>query len=241
MPSESPLLQIQGLSTHYGPIQALNKVSLEVEQGELVAMVGANGAGKTTLLHTISGVLTPSGGEILFDGRHITRLASHQIVGAGICHVPEGRQVFPPLSVDDNLRLGAYAVRRDKEWVESELASIYEMFPILKERSRQTAGTLSGGQQQMLAIGRALLGRPRLLLLDEPSMGLAPLLVEEIFRVIQGLNKKGVTILLVEQNARAALGIANRGYVLETGRVVLSASSSDLLADEAVRKAYLGY
>jgi len=241
MPSESPLLQIQGLSTHYGPIQALNKVSLEVEQGELVAMVGANGAGKTTLLHTLSGVLTPSGGEILFDGRHITRLASHQIVGAGICHVPEGRQVFPPLSVDDNLRLGAYAVRRDKEWVESELASIYEMFPILKERSRQTAGTLSGGQQQMLAIGRALLGRPRLLLLDEPSMGLAPLLVEEIFRVIQGLNKKGVTILLVEQNARAALGIANRGYVLETGRVVLSASSSDLLADEAVRKAYLGY
>jgi len=241
MPSESPLLQIQGLSTHYGPIQALNKVSLEVEQGELVAMVGANGAGKTTLLHTLSGVLTPSGGEILFDGRHITRLASHQIVGAGICHVPEGRQVFPPLSVDDNLRLGAYAVRRDKEWVESELASIYEMFPILKERSRQTAGTLSGGQQQMLAIGRALLGRPRLLLLDEPSMGLAPLLVEEIFRVIQRLNKKGVTILLVEQNARAALGIANRGYVLETGRVVLSASSSDLLADEAVRKAYLGY
>ncbi len=241
MPSESPLLQIQDLSTHYGPIQALNKVSLEVEQGELVAMVGANGAGKTTLLHTLSGVLTPSGGEILFDGRHITRLASHQIVGAGICHVPEGRQVFPPLSVDDNLRLGAYAVRRDKEWVESELASIYEMFPILKERSRQTAGTLSGGQQQMLAIGRALLGRPRLLLLDEPSMGLAPLLVEEIFRVIQGLNKKGVTILLVEQNARAALGIANRGYVLETGRVVLSASSSDLLADEAVRKAYLGY
>ena len=241
MPSESPLLQIQGLSTHYGPIQALNKVSLEVEQGELVAMVGANGAGKTTLLHTLSGVLTPSGGEILFDGRQITRLASHQIVGAGICHVPEGRQIFPPLSVDDNLRLGAYAVRRDKEWVESELASIYEMFPILKERSRQTAGTLSGGQQQMLAIGRALLGRPRLLLLDEPSMGLAPLLVEEIFRVIQGLNKKGVTILLVEQNARAALGIANRGYVLETGRVVLSASSSDLLADEAVRKAYLGY
>jgi len=241
MPSESPLLQIQDLSTHYGPIQALNKVSLEVEQGELVAMVGANGAGKTTLLHTLSGVLTPSGGEILFDGRHITRLASHQIVGAGICHVPEGRQVFPPLSVDDNLRLGAYAVRRDKEWVESELASIYEMFPILKERSRQTAGTLSGGQQQMLAIGRALLGRPRLLLLDEPSMGLAPLLVEEIFRVIQRLNKKGVTILLVEQNARAALGIANRGYVLETGRVVLSASSSDLLADEAVRKAYLGY
>jgi branched-chain amino acid transport system ATP-binding protein len=241
MPSDSPLLRIRDLSTHYGPIQALDKVSLEVDRGELVAMVGANGAGKTTLLHTLSGVLAPSGGEIVFDGRQITRLASHQVVEAGICHVPEGRQVFPPLSVDDNLRLGAYAVRRDKAWVESELASIYELFPILKERSRQTAGTLSGGQQQMLAIGRALLGRPRLLLLDEPSMGLAPLLVEEIFRVIQGLNEKGVTILLVEQNARAALGIANRGYVLETGRVVLSASSSELLADEAVRKAYLGY
>ncbi len=240
MPSESPLLHIRELSTHYGPIQALDKVSLEVDQGELVAMVGANGAGKTTLLHTLSGVLKPSSGEIMFDGRQITRLASHQIVGAGICHVPEGRQVFPPLSVDDNLRLGAYAVRRDKDWVESELASIYELFPILKERSRQTAGTLSGGQQQMLAIGRALLGRPRLLLLDEPSMGLAPLLVEEIFRVIQGLNKKGVTILLVEQNARAALGIADRGYVLETGRVVTQGKAHVLKRDRDIQEFYLG-
>ncbi|MCP3868922.1 MAG: ABC transporter ATP-binding protein [Gammaproteobacteria bacterium] len=235
------MLSIENLSTRYGPIQALHQVSLEVNQGELVAMVGANGAGKTTLLHTVSGILPPSGGEITFDGQPITRMASHRIVGAGICHVPEGRQVFPPLSVDDNLRLGAHAVRGEKEWVESTLGEIYELFPILRERAKQTAGTLSGGQQQMLAIGRALLGRPRLLLLDEPSMGLAPLLVEEIFRVIQGLNERGVTILLVEQNARAALGIADRGYVLETGRVVLSASAEELLADEAVRKAYLGY
>jgi len=241
MPSDAPLLRIDGLSTHYGPIQALHEVSLEVNEGELVAMVGANGAGKTTLLHTLSGIIRPSRGEIHFDGRRITRLASHHIVRAGICHVPEGRQVFPPLSVEDNLRLGAYAVRHEKEWVEEELAGIYKLFPILQDKSRQTAGTLSGGQQQMLAIGRALLGRPRLLLLDEPSMGLAPLLVEEIFRVIQGLNEKGVTILLVEQNARAALGIAHRGYVLETGRIVLSATANELLADEAVRKAYLGY
>ncbi len=242
MPSErAPLLQVQDLSTRYGPVQALHQVSISVSEGELVAMVGANGAGKTTLLHTLSGVQRASGGTVALDGREITRLAPHRIVRAGICHVPEGRQVFPPLSVEDNLRLGGYAVRSDREWIASELGYIYELFPILKERAKQAAGTLSGGEQQMLAIGRALLGRPRLLLLDEPSMGLAPLLVNEIFRVIQRLNQQGVTILLVEQNARAALGIAHRGYVLETGRVVLAASSEQLLADEAVRKAYLGY
>ena len=241
MQSEPPLLQVEELSTRYGPVQALHQVSISVSEGELVAMVGANGAGKTSLLHTLSGVQRASGGRVSLDGREITRLAPHRIVRAGICHVPEGRQVFPPLSVEDNLRLGGYAVRKDREWIASELASIYDLFPILKERSKQAAGTLSGGEQQMLAIGRALLGRPRLLLLDEPSMGLAPLLVNEIFRVIQRLNEQGVTILLVEQNARAALGIANRGYVLETGRVVLAASSEQLLADEAVRKAYLGY
>ncbi|MES9935521.1 MAG: ABC transporter ATP-binding protein, partial [Sedimenticola sp.] len=202
---------------------------------------GANGAGKTTLLQTISGIHKPSGGSISFDGVEISRRKPHQIVASGICHVPEGRQVFAPLSVEDNLRLGAYSIRKEREWVDAELERIYELFPILKEKAGQTAGTLSGGQQQMLAIGRALLGRPRLLLLDEPSMGLAPLLVEEIFRVIQGLNEKGVTILLVEQNARAALGIANRGYVLETGRAVHSASAQELLNDEAVRKAYLGH
>ncbi|OQX32912.1 MAG: ABC transporter ATP-binding protein [Candidatus Sedimenticola endophacoides] len=241
MPSEAPLLRVTGLATHYGPIQALHDITLEVHTGELVAMVGANGAGKTTLLQTISGVQRASAGEILFDGRPITRQPSHRIVGAGICHAPEGRQVFAPLSVEDNLRLGAYALRADRQWIDSELERVYELFPILRERSTQSAGTLSGGQQQMLAIGRALLGRPRLLLLDEPSMGLAPLLVEEIFRVIRRLNDNGVTILLVEQNARAALGIADRGYVLETGRVALSAPAGELLADEAVRRAYLGY
>ncbi|MES9871910.1 MAG: ABC transporter ATP-binding protein [Candidatus Sedimenticola sp. PURPLELP] len=236
-----PLLKVDQLSTHYGPIQALFDVSLEVHPGELVAMVGANGAGKTTLLHSISGIQKASTGSITFDGTEISRQRPHRIVASGICHVPEGRQVFAPLSVEDNLRLGAYAIRKEKGWVESEMESIYDLFPILEEKAKQTAGTLSGGQQQMLAIGRALLGRPRLLLLDEPSMGLAPLLVEEIFRVIQGLNEKGVTILLVEQNARAALGIADRGYVLETGRAVHSASARELLNDESVRKAYLGH
>ncbi|MEJ1379795.1 MAG: ABC transporter ATP-binding protein [Candidatus Sedimenticola sp. (ex Thyasira tokunagai)] len=240
MPSE-PLLRVEKLSSHYGPIQALHEISLEVYEGELVAMVGANGAGKTTLLHTLSSVQKVSGGTIHFADRNITRLPSHKVVASGICHVPEGRQVFPPLSVEDNLRLGGYSQRKEKGWIEDELEKIYNLFPILKEKYRQAAGTLSGGQQQMLAMGRALLGRPRLLLLDEPSMGLAPLLVEEIFRVVRELNEKGVTILLVEQNARAALGIANRGYVLETGRVVLNAAADELLEDEAVQRAYLGY
>ena len=241
MPSDSSLLRVTDLTTHYGPIQALYGVSLEVNEGELVAMVGANGAGKTTLLHTLSSIRKASSGQIHFDGRNITRQPPHKIVAAWVCQVPEGRQVFAPLSVEDNLRLGAYGLRKEKAWVEEELQRIYNLFPILQDKREQTAGTLSGGQQQMLAIGRALLGRPRLLLLDEPSMGLAPLLVEEIFRIIRELNDKGVTILLVEQNARAALGIADRGYVLETGRVVLADSADALLADEAVRKAYLGY
>mgnify|MGYP000001726035 CR=1 FL=1 len=241
MPFDSaPLLQVKKLSTRYGPVQALHQVSLNVNEGELVAMVGANGAGKTTLLHTLSGVQRASRGSVLLEGREITRLPSHRIVRAGICHVPEGRQVFPPLSVEDNLRLGGYAVRKDRDWVESELSSIYELFPILKERSHQAAGTLSGGEQQMLAIGRALLGRPRLLLLDEPSMGLAPLLVKEIFRIIQRLNQQGVTILLVEQDARLALKHADRGYVMRTGRILLEGSAADLLTDESVRTIYLG-
>ena len=238
---EETLLEVIGLSTHYGPIQALYEVSLEVKRGELVAIVGANGAGKTTLLHTLSSIQNASAGAVKLDGKPITRAKPHQIVQSGVCHVPEGRQVFASLSVDDNLRLGGYSLQQEPEWIEQELERVYTLFPILKEKSAQSAGTLSGGQQQMLAIGRALLGRPRLLLLDEPSMGLAPLLVQEICDVIQQLNEQGVTILLVEQNARAALGIADRGYVLETGRVVLSASAEELLADEAVRKAYLGY
>ncbi|AKH20665.1 ABC transporter ATP-binding protein [Sedimenticola thiotaurini] len=240
MPSEA-LLQVTELTAHYGPIQALHGISLEVKPGELVAMVGANGAGKTTLLHTLSNVHKASGGSVIFDGQEITRTAPHKIVQAGICHIPEGRQVFAPLSVEDNLLLGSFTRRKEKAWVAEELERIYQLFPILQEKRRQAAGTLSGGQQQMLAMGRALLGRPKLLLLDEPSMGLAPLLVAEIFRVVRELNEQGVTILLVEQNAKAALGIADRGYVLETGRVVLSAAADELLADEAVQKAYLGH
>ncbi|MCP4126120.1 MAG: ABC transporter ATP-binding protein [Gammaproteobacteria bacterium] len=235
------MLKVSSVSTHYGPVQALHGISMEVYPGELVAIVGANGAGKTTLLHTLSRVQNASAGEVWFDGMEITRLPPHQIVAAGVCQVPEGRQVFAPLSVDDNLRLGGFSQRKDHRWLEQELERVYDLFPILKEKWQQAAGTLSGGQQQMLAIGRALLGRPRLLLLDEPSMGLAPLLVEEIFRTVQQLNEQGVTILLVEQNARAALGIADRGYVLETGSVVLSAKADELLEDEAVRRAYLGY
>lgn len=240
MPSNE-LLRIEGLTTSYGPVEVLHNVSIDINEGELVAIVGANGAGKTTLLRTISGLHKCHSGSIAFANNDITNGAAHTIMRNGICHVPEGRQVFAPLSVDDNLRLGGYALRKDSDWVESEIERIYTLFPILKEKHQQEAGTLSGGQQQMLAIGRALLGRPKLLLLDEPSMGLAPLLVEEIFRIVQELNSKGVTILLVEQNARMALTVANRGYVLETGQIITSAPASELLNDEAVRKAYLGY
>ncbi|HRD50371.1 MAG: ABC transporter ATP-binding protein [Candidatus Competibacter sp.] len=241
MPSDEPLLEIAGLSSHYGPVCAIRAVDLTLHTGELVALVGGNGAGKTTLLHTLSGLHPASSGRIRFAGQDITRWPSHRIVAAGICQVPEGRQVFAPLSVADNLRLGAYRQRRDQPWVHQQLDRVYALFPILHERREQLAGTLSGGQQQMLAIGRALLSRPRLLLLDEPSMGLAPLLVEEIFRVIQQLNAQGVTLLLVEQNARAALAIAQRGAILETGCIVKTAPATDLLADDAVRRAYLGY
>jgi branched-chain amino acid transport system ATP-binding protein len=242
MPStDEALLVVEGLGSHYGPIRALSDVSLTVRQGELVAIVGANGAGKSTLLRSLSAVQPKSAGTVRFAGQDITRLPSHKVVACGICHAPEGRQVFAPLSVEDNLRLGAYPHRRDRAWLGREIERVYDLFPILNERRNQAAGTLSGGQQQMLSIGRALLGRPRLLLLDEPSMGLAPLLVEEIFRVVQELNQQGVTVLLVEQNARAALRIAHQGYVLETGRVVMAASARELLSDEAVRKAYLGH
>ena len=236
-----PLLEVRGLRGRYGPVEVLHGLDLEVAAGELVALVGANGAGKTTLLHLLSGLLRPSGGSIRFAGQDLGRLPPHRIVAAGLCQVPEGRQVFAPLSVADNLRLGGYALRHDPAWLAAQERRIYELFPILAERRHQLAGTLSGGQQQMLALGRALLGRPRLLLLDEPSMGLAPLLVAEIFRVIGELNRQGVTILLVEQNARAALGIAHRGYVLETGRVVLAAPAATLLADAGIQRAYLGY
>ncbi len=236
----TPLLEVSALASQYGPIRALFDVSLVVGEGELVALVGANGAGKTTLLRAISGIQPLSSGSIRFDGREIGRQPAHRIVAAGVGHVPEGRQVFAPLSVEDNLRLGAFTRRRHRDAVQADMEHVFELFPHLAERRRQAAGTLSGGEQQMLAMGRALLGRPRLLLLDEPSMGLAPLMVAEIFRVIADLNQSGVTVLLVEQNARAALAIADRGYVLETGRVAMSAAAAELLGDENVRRAYLG-
>ena len=235
----SALLEIRGLTSHYGRIQALHGIDLEVREGELVALVGANGAGKTTLLRGISGVQPVSGGSLSFDAQEIVHSPAASRVRRGICQVPEGRQVFGPMTVEDNLRLGAF-VRRDPVEIQEDLAAMYALFPILGEFRRLPAGTLSGGQQQMLAMARALMGRPRLLLLDEPSMGLAPLIVEEIFGVIRRLRSEGRTILLVEQNAQAALSIADRGYVIETGRITLSGSGRDLLADPAVQAAYLG-
>jgi branched-chain amino acid transport system ATP-binding protein len=232
------MLEIRGLSVHYGPIAALQGVSLEVQRGELVALVGANGAGKSTLLRALSGIVPASAGGIAFEGIDITRLRAERRVRLGIAQVPEGRQVFRGLAVEDNLRLGAF-LRRDGE-VAADLARIYALFPALAQRRRGLAGALSGGQQQMLALGRALMARPKLLLLDEPSMGLAPTVIGEIFATIEGLRQQGTTILLVEQNAAAALHIADRGYVLETGRIALADVGSALLANERVKAAYLG-
>ena len=232
------LLKVEGLESCYGRIKALKGVSLEVRRGELVALVGANGAGKTTFLRTLSGVQPMSGGRISFAGEDISGLRADLRMRRGICQSPEGRQVFGPLSIEDNLRLGAYT--QPKAQVEGDLEKVYAMFPVLKEKRLLPAGTLSGGQQQMLAIGRALMGRPRMLLLDEPSMGLAPLLVEEVFNVVKALKAQGMTILLVEQNAFAALAIADRGYVLETGSVTLTGSGQELISNEQVRAAYLG-
>ena len=233
----SPLLEVVALSSRYGRIQALSGIDLKVEEGELVALVGANGAGKSTLLRAISGV-QPSSGKIIFNGKDIGATSPERRVGLGIVQVPEGRQVFGPLSVEDNLRLGAYTRTRAES--AAELERVYAMFPALKERRRQAAGLLSGGQQQMLAMGRGLMGKPRLLLLDEPSMGLAPRLVEEVFATVRSLKQAGTTIFLVDQNARAALAAADRGYVLETGRVVLAGTGAELLANSQVREAYLG-
>jgi len=232
------LLSVKGMESCYGRIKALKGIDLEVRQGELVALVGANGAGKTTFLRTLSGVQPMSAGKIVFDGEDISKLRSDLRMRRGICQSPEGRQVFGPLSIEDNLRLGAYT--QPKSQVEGDLEKIYAMFPILKEKRALPAGTLSGGQQQMLAIGRALMGRPKMLLLDEPSMGLAPLLVEEVFNVVKTLKSQGMTIFLVEQNAFAALAIADRGYVLETGSVTLTGTGQELIANEQVRAAYLG-
>ena len=233
-----PLLAIEGLTSHYGRIQALHGIDLQIGQGQLVALVGANGAGKTTLLRAISGVQPISGGSIRLGGEEIVRVSADRRVRAGICQVPEGRQVFGPMSVEDNLRLGAFT--RPKEDLAGDMERMYQLFPILKEKRMLLAGTLSGGQQQMLAMARALMGRPKLLLLDEPSMGLAPLLIAEIFRIVKSLRDQGITIFLVEQNARAALSIADVGYVIETGAITLSGPGPELLDNEQVQSAYLG-
>jgi len=233
------LLEVRDLEVGYGGIAAVRGIDFDVAQGELVALIGANGAGKTTTLKALAGMLSPSGGSVHFEGKSITRTPSHRLVRQGVALVPEGRGVFTRLTVEENLAMGAY-IRDDRAGVRTDLERIYGLFPRLKERRTQVAGTLSGGEQQMLAIGRALMSRPRLLLLDEPSMGLAPLMVQKIFEVIQGVSKAGVTILLVEQNARLALEVASRGYVMESGEITLADGSAALLASPQVRQAYLG-
>ncbi len=233
------LLELQGVDAFYGRIQALRKMSINVDQGEVVALIGSNGAGKTTTLRTISGLMHPLAGTIRFDGKDITNTGPAKIVELGICQSPEGRRLFPRMSVLDNLFMGAYS-RNDKPGIASDMEGVYTLFPRLKERRTQIAGTLSGGEQQMLAMGRALMARPKVLMLDEPSLGLAPILVETIFSIIREINSQGTTVLLVEQNAHKALEVAHRGYVLETGSIVKTGSGQDLLASEDVQKAYLG-
>ncbi len=233
------MLEIKNLHVYYGQIHALKGVSFVVRKGEIVTLIGGNGAGKTTTLKTISGLIPLKEGEILYQGESITGVKAHDLVSQGLVQVPEGRHVFPSMSVQENLDLGAYT-RKDKKAVKEDLDKVFHLFPRLKERRQQLAGTLSGGEQQMLAMARALMSSPKLLLLDEPSMGLAPLLVREIFNIVTEINSTGVTILLVEQNANMALSIANRGYVIETGRVVLEGEAASLAANEAVKKAYLG-
>ncbi|NLD55246.1 MAG: ABC transporter ATP-binding protein [Burkholderiaceae bacterium] len=236
---DTPVLRIDAIAAHYGPIRALEDVSLTVNAGQIVALVGANGAGKTTLLRTISGLQKASAGRVVYEGRDITTLKPAARVAQGIVQVPEGRQMFGPMSVEDNLLLGGYTRPQGKA-LQDDLERMYEMFPILREKRRLPAATLSGGQQQMLALTRALMARPRLLLLDEPSMGLAPLIVAEIFRTIGQLKEEGMTILLVEQNASVALAIADHGYVMETGSIVMSGEGRSLLENEDVKRAYLG-
>ncbi|MFC7294858.1 ABC transporter ATP-binding protein [Marinobacter aromaticivorans] len=233
------MLTIKGLKTSYGQIEALHGIDIRINSGEIVSLVGANGAGKSTLLMTISGLQPADSGTITFEGKDLLKVGADQRVANGIVQVPEGRQVFKDLSVEDNLLLGAYTRGRSQE-VEDDLDRMYEKFPILRQKRRNLAGELSGGQQQMLAMGRALMAKPRLLLLDEPSMGLAPLIIEEIFNIIKELKNEGMTIFLVEQNASQALALADRGYVLETGRVVVEGTGRDLLSNEKVREAYLG-
>lgn len=233
------MLQVNNMDVYYGNIHALKGVSLEVNEGEIVTLIGANGAGKTTLLKTLSGLLKPKHGTILYNKQQIGGKPAQQIVKSGVIHVPEGRRVFANMTVEENLELGAF-LRKDRDGIKKDLEHVFELFPILKERRKQLAGTLSGGEQQMLAIGRAIMAKPKLLLLDEPSMGLAPIIVQQIFEIIQTINKEGTTILLVEQNANMALSIADRAYVIETGKIVLSGTAQELKESEQVKAAYLG-
>ncbi len=233
------LLEVKDLQVYYGVIQALKGISFEVNEGEVIALIGANGAGKSTTLHTITGLKSPKSGSVIFDGKDITKLPAHKIVALGMAHVPEGRRVFSQLTVYENLKMGAYT-QKDKQKIEETLQMVYERFPRLKERRNQSAGTLSGGEQQMLAMGRALMSNPKILLMDEPSMGLSPILVNEIFDIIQSVSASGTTVLLVEQNAKKALSIADRAYVLETGSIVKEGPASVLMDDESIKKAYLG-
>lgn len=233
------MLEIKDLEVYYGMIQAIKGVSFEVNEGEVIALIGANGAGKTTILHTITGLLEAKKGTVTFDGKDITKVPAHRIVTMGMAHVPEGRRVFSNLTVFQNLKMGAYT-RKDKTEIEESLKTVYKLFPRLEERQNQLAGTLSGGEQQMLAMGRALMSHPRIILMDEPSMGLSPIFVNEIFDIIKKVSAGGTTVLLVEQNAKKALSISDRGYVLETGNIVLSGKSDELLNNDSIKKAYLG-
>lgn len=233
------MLEVKDLEVYYGMIQAIKGVSFEVNEGEVVSLIGANGAGKTTILHTVSGLLSPKKGSVVFEGKDITKVPAHKIVSLGMAHVPEGRRVFAQLSVYQNLKMGAYT-RSDKSEMEEMLEKVYKRFPRLEERKNQMAGTLSGGEQQMLAMGRALMSRPRIILMDEPSMGLSPILVNEIFEIIKSVSAGGTTVLLVEQNAKKALSIADRAYVLETGKIVTSGDAKELMNDDSIKKAYLG-
>ena len=233
------MLEVKDLEVYYGVIQAIKGISFEVNKGEVIALIGANGAGKTTTLHTVTGLLSPKKGHVIFEGKDITKVPAHKIVSMGMAHVPEGRRVFAELSVYENLKMGAYT-RKDKNEIEESLANVYKRFPRLEERKNQMAGTLSGGEQQMLAMGRALMSKPKIILMDESSMGLSPILVNEIFDIIRAVSESGTTVLLVEQNAKKALAIADRAYVLETGKIVLEGNAKDLLEDDSIKKAYLG-
>ena len=233
------MLTVKDLQVYYGVIQAIKGVSFEVNEGEVIALIGANGAGKTTILHTITGLISPKAGSVLFEGKNLLKTPAHKIVSLGMAHVPEGRRIFQELTVYENLILGAFTLN-DKQKIEENLRNVYQRFPRLEERRTQIAGTLSGGEQQMLAIGRALMSNPKIILMDEPSMGLSPLLVSEIFDIIKEVSQSGTTILLVEQNAKKALSIADRAYVLETGNVVLSGPAKEMMDNDQVKKAYLG-